>query len=278
MLAAIAAGATDAPEAERLFLEALTHRTWVNEHPGLKATHNQRLELLGDAVLELVVTDALYRRLPGADEGLLSRTRAAIVNEGSLAEGARALQLGPALRLGRGEAASGRDRNRTLADALEAVVAAAYLTFDLAGAGHLVQLAIGTRIDEVVSEATRSDAVLAHVDLRAKDAKSVLQELVQRGGRPPPTYDHDEPEGPVHARTFRARVSSDGRLLGVGEGASRQEAERQAASVALVEWAKGSEQDRPEQDRLEGGVARRRSDRAPKSADIDTLPPKPRAP
>lgn len=222
----------DPERARALFDEALTHRTWVNEHPTIRTRDNQRLELLGDAVLELIVTHRLFEQLPSADEGLLSRARAAAVNESALATAARTIDLGAAIRLGRGETASGgRDRARTLADCFEALVAAAYLAGGLHLAEQLLDAALGETMAIAVRAATGEARGL--VDARVKDPKSVLQELVQREGGPPPVYQHDDPTGPVHDRTFHARVIANGRELGQGEGRSRREAEMRAAGEAI---------------------------------------------
>lgn len=232
-LEAVVAAAPDGDAASAMLLEALTHRTYANERPHLQRKDNQRLELLGDAVLELIVTRALFDRLPSADEGLLSRARAAAVNEGALAEGARTIALGPAILLGRGESASGgRERPRTLADALEAVVAAAYLSAGLDAATRLVETALGSAIASAVTRSASLPA-RAEVDARVKDPKSVLQERVQRNGAPPPSYEIESAEGPVHDRTFRVRVSAKGAVLGVGEGRSRRDAEMRAAEQAI---------------------------------------------
>ena len=222
------------PRAQPLLDEALTHRTWVNEHPGLN--DNQRLELLGDAVLGLVITEALHDLLPTADEGLLSRARAAIVYEAALAKAARAAGLGAILRLGRGEAqAGGRDRDRNLADTYEAVVGALYLGDGLDRARTFVRATLGTTLDEVVAGAAVGQQ--EGVDTRIKDPKSVLQELVQRDGSPPPAYEHEDPEGPPHERTFSVRVIAMGRELGRGRGRSRREAEKLAAVAAIESLA-----------------------------------------
>lgn len=231
-LATLIEHASDPERARTLFGEALTHRTWLNEHPGVRTGDNQRLELLGDAVLELIVTHRLFEQLPHADEGLLSRARAAAVNEAALAAAARTIDLGSAIRLGRGEAASGgRERARTLADAFEALVAAAYLAGGMSLASELLDAALGDTIAAAVRGATGEARGL--VDARVKDPKSVLQELVQREGGPPPVYQHDDPSGPIHDRTFHARVLANGRELGRGDGRSRREAEMRAAGVAI---------------------------------------------
>jgi len=232
-IARVIEGAADPERARVLMDEALTHRTWINEHPNAQRRDNQRLELLGDAVLELIVTHQLFEQLPTADEGLLSRARAAAVNETALAGAARAISLGDALRLGRGEEASGgRDRARTLADAFEALVAAAYLAGGLALAESLLRDALGDAIAMAVRGATGE--ARGPVDVRVKDAKSVLQELMQREGGPPPVYVHEDPSGPVHDRVFQARVVANGRELGCGEGRSRREAEMRAAEQAIA--------------------------------------------
>lgn len=231
-LARLIERAADPERARVLLTEALTHRTWVNEHPSARGRDNQRLELLGDAVLELIVTHRLFEQLPTADEGLLSRARATAVNEAALARAARTIDLGSAIRLGRGEAASGgRERARTLADAFEALVAAAYLAGGLSLAGELLDEALGEAIAAAVRGATGAASGL--VDARVKDAKSVLQEIVQREGGPPPVYQHEDPSGPVHDRVFHARVVANGRELGRGDGRSRREAEMHAAEEAI---------------------------------------------
>ena len=240
-LRAIVDGAPDRDAATRLVVEALTHRTFVNEQArgrdqgaGGKGD-NQRLELLGDAVLELIVTRALYDALPAADEGLLSRARASIVNEGALADAARTIALGPSLRLGRGEIANGgSERARTLADAFEAVVAAIYLGAGIEAAARLVDDALGPTIASAVQQAAPIAGGRADVDARVKDAKSILQEHVQRQGGAPPSYEIERADGPVHDRTFRVRVMVKGVALGVGEGRSRREAEMRAAQQAVA--------------------------------------------
>lgn len=234
VLARVVERAPDPVRARELVLEALTHRTWLNEHPHAGGSDNQRLELLGDAVLELIVTHDLYARLPSADEGLLSRARATAVNEAALASAARSMELGPHLRLGRGESATGgRDRARTLADAFEAVVAAVYLGGGLDLARSFLDEALGDAMDAAVRGAAGDAKGRAGVDARVKDPKSVLQEIVQQGGGPPPQYVHDDPTGPIHDRTFHARVLASGVELGRGDGRSRRDAEMHAASEAI---------------------------------------------
>jgi ribonuclease-3 len=230
VLRELVSSASDPAAAKRLFVQALTHRTFVNEHAG--ATDNQRLELLGDAVLGLVVTETLYAALPRADEGLLSRARSASVNEAALAEAARGIGLGATVRLGRGELASGgAERARTLADALESVIGAAYLACGLDGARGLVRAVLGARLDDAVQVAAAASS--GPIDVRAKDAKSVLQELVQRRGGEGPVYELQGASGPDHDRRWHVCVKVRERLLGAGEGRSRREAEMVAAAVAV---------------------------------------------
>lgn len=225
----IVAVANDPGAARALFVQALTHPTYSNERG---APHNQRLEFLGDAVLELVVTRTIYEALPAATEGLLSRVRARVVNEASLAEGARKLSLGPSMRLGRGEKAKGEATQGFLADALESIVAAAFLSVDLSAAARLVEASIGEAIATAVREA--SGAVgSATVDARAKDSKSLLQEIAQASDGKLPVYEVEQ-SGPVHSATFRARVSVGANVVGRGEGRSKREAETRAAEDALA--------------------------------------------
>jgi ribonuclease-3 len=238
------AEAADADGARALAREALTHRTWANEHPQAAMRDNQRLELLGDAVLELIVTRALFEALPHADEGLLSRARASVVNEAALATGARVIALGPSLLLGKGELASGgNDRPRTLADALEAVIAAVYLAAGLDAAAALVERALGDTVRAAVAQSAPREGTMdgtSAIDARVKDAKSVLQELVQRDGGVPPRYELEAAEGPVHERTFRVRAIVRGEVVGVGEGRSRRDAEMHAAAEAIEKLRSGA--------------------------------------
>jgi len=216
---------------ELLLEEAFTHRTFVNENHG--ARDNQRLEFLGDAILDLAVSQDIFARMPDADEGLLSRARAAIVNQGALAVASRELALGKCLRLGRGERASGgHDREGTLADLLESVVGAVFLMTGFDEACVLVQYALGATIDRVLAEIGVGSAPAMGVDSRAKDPKSVLQELVQKDGGPPPIY-LSEVLGLPPRQHFVSKVTRNGDVLGVGEGSSRREADRLAAEDAI---------------------------------------------
>ncbi len=201
--------------------EALTHPSFANElRRGLTRLDYQRLEFLGDAVLQLCISEALVERFPDAGEGELSRRRASVVGTDGLATFARAHDLGSSLRLGRGADASGeRMRPNVLADALEAVVAAVHLDLGFTTA-KLLALAI---LDAA------GDAQLVELD-----PKSALQERVQAAGEPAPTYALVTEEGPPHERVFVVRVDVGERALGEGRGRSKKVAEQEAARVALA--------------------------------------------
>ncbi len=207
--------------APALLLQALTHPSYAAEHPG--EADYERLEFLGDAVLDLVVAALLYRRFPDWPEGALSKARHRLVAEESLAGIARDMSLGPCMRLGRGATLDGsRDRPRVLADVLEAIVGALYLDAGPAAVHALLDARFGTRIDAL--------AALPGLG----DAKSRLQEFTQQGWHGSlPLYAPLEGSGPSHARVFRARVTlPDGRHAD-GEGHSRQSAEQSAAAALL---------------------------------------------
>ena len=196
---------------------ALTHPSYALAH---KCQDNQRLEFLGDAVLEICVSRVLYQRYPKLREGQLTRKRAALVCEANLARAASRMGLGSYLRLDRGEeVVGGRENPSILADTMEAVIAAVYLDAGMEKAAALVDLAMdGYRTSE------KSD----------RDAKSALQEYLQSLGEETPTYEIIGQDGPPHARTFTARVlRADGTELGKGTGARKQRAEEAAAAMAL---------------------------------------------
>ncbi|HVJ19289.1 MAG TPA: ribonuclease III [Polyangiaceae bacterium] len=205
----------DAP----LLLQALTHPSFANERRG--ELDNQRLEFLGDAVLGLCVSELLCARFPDADEGLLTRMRAQLVNAEALAAWGRKVELPVALRLGRGAAGGGlRDSTNVLADAVEALLAAAYLS------GGLEQAR------PVASEIVES-GLAALERMGARDPKSELQERLQALGEPAPTYEIVETGGPAHERWFRVRVVGTAGGLGEGQGRSKRAAEQAAAASAL---------------------------------------------
>lgn len=205
----------------KLLRAALTHSSWANEAEGTPED-NERLEFLGDAVLDLVVSEEAYRRFPGAPEGNLTRLRSNLVKEKTLAILARELELDFALRLGRGEEAQGgRKRSSLLADALEAVFGAVFLDGGYAAATRVVARVLAGRWPE-------------RLDLSgAKDPKSRLQERTQRrfGGRP--VYVLRRSSGPEHEKIFEVQVTlPDGRTV-EASGASLKKAEQTAAALAL---------------------------------------------
>jgi len=210
-----------------LLKEALTHSSYTFENP--EAKNNQRLEFLGDAVLEVLVSEALFHRLPEAPEGELTKLRAAVVCEPSLARVAADLGLGRAMRMGRGEELSGgRRRPSVLADALEAVLGALYLDQGLAAARAFVARHLGAIVEDVIA------------GRREPDYKTELQEKLQKMSREPIKYVILKEEGPDHAKTFTAGVIYRGVLIGQGVGRSKKEAEQRAAKEALARrvWRK----------------------------------------
>jgi ribonuclease III len=201
-----------------LLERALTHRSYAYENGGLPT--NERLEFLGDAVLGLVVTDALYRRHPDLPEGQLAKLRAAVVNMRALADVARGLDLGAHVRLGRGEEATGgRDKSSILADTLEAVLGAAYLDHGIGVARDLVH----RLIDPLLASSASLGAGL--------DWKTSLQELTASLALGVPEYAIEE-EGPDHEKVFHAAAVVGERAWGRGTGRSKKEAEQEAASAA----------------------------------------------
>jgi ribonuclease-3 len=202
----------------RLLETALSHRSWCSEHEGEPS--NERLEFLGDAVLGLVVTDALYARFPEEPEGQLAKTRATVVSAATLAEIGNELGLGLDVRLGKGEAASGgAEKSSILADAVEAVIGAVYVDGGIEPARVLVLRELDERISEA---ATRPGA---------RDYKTRLQELAAADGYQPPDYEISE-SGPDHLKRFEATVRIDGEVRGTGDGSSKKEAEQRAARAA----------------------------------------------
>lgn len=202
-----------------LLVDALTHRSFCAENTG--ATSNERLEFLGDAVLGLAVTELIFRLLPGTTEGELAKLRAAIVNAPSLAEVARTLDLGPSLRLGKGEARSGgRDKGSILADGLEAVVGAVFVDGGYAAAAALVERLFAAL---VAGEVARGAG--------GQDYKTRLQELAARQFDASPAYVVAE-SGPDHGKHFHATVMIEERTLGRGAGTSKKKAEQAAARAA----------------------------------------------
>jgi ribonuclease-3 len=212
------------PFTDRDLLErAVAHRSWCAEVPGNPS--NERLEFLGDAVLGLVVTDYLYRNYPDLPEGQLAQVRASVVNAEVLAEVAEEIELGAALRLGKGEDQSGgREKPSILSDAMEAVIGAVYIDGGWDAASELVMRLLGERIIEGAAGPG------------GHDYKTRLQELSARAFDELPRYHHVS-EGPDHAKRFSATVTVNGATLGQGEGRSKKQAEQAAARQAFERLA-----------------------------------------
>lgn len=215
--------------ADKALLEqSLTHTSFAHEQPEPTA-HNERLEFLGDAVLDLVLSEHLVRAFPLATEGDLSKRRSHLVNEGALAERARLLGLGDHLRLGRGEEMTGgRDKSSLLAGAFEALVAALYLEagYDRARAVVVAQFA----------EVLEGEASM----VPPTDFKSRLQERCQEAGEGLPSYTVVTQRGPDHEKTFEVEVVLSEQFLGRGTGRSKREAEQAAARRALGRLDQGN--------------------------------------
>ena len=203
-------------------LAALTHKSYVNEHREGGLQDNERLEFLGDAVIDLAVSHRLMERFPAAREGDLSKMRAAVVDEQGLADMARALDLGSLLRLGRGEELTGgRAKASLLADAMEAVIAAVYQGQGLAAVLEVV--------DRFLGEAF-ARAIAGTLD---RDFKTQLQELAQSRLRVPPRYRVVAEHGPDHSKVFEVEMDLRGEVLGRGRGRSKKDAEQASARIGL---------------------------------------------
>ncbi len=210
-------------------LAALTHKSFVNEHRDVSGEDNERLEFLGDAVIDLLASAHLVARFPAAREGELSKLRAAVVDETGLAAIGRTLGLGELLRLGRGEEITGgREKASLLADATEAVIAAVFLDGGLAAA----QGVVARFLDEAYAR-----GVDGSLD---RDYKTQLQEVGQARHRSSPRYRVVGESGPDHAKVFEIEVEVRGVALGRGTGRSKKDAEQGAARAALAALAAGT--------------------------------------
>jgi len=204
-----------------LLLTALTHSSYANECKN-KTLNNERLEFLGDSVLNLSVSNYLYNRFKDLTEGELTKLRASIVSEASLAKIARKLNLGDYLRLGKGEEnTGGRKRDSILADAVEAIIGAVYLDGGFEKASDFI---LRYQIPEI-------DNSLEGKGFR--DYKTELQELIQRDSEQEIQYRIIKESGPDHAKQFVAQVSHNQKVIGEGTGKSKKDAEQQAARQAL---------------------------------------------
>ena len=205
-----------------LLVEALTHRSYLNEHREYMGNHNERLEFLGDAVLELAVTDFLFKKFPAKPEGELTAYRASLVNTVSLAERAQALGISEFLLLSKGESKdTGRARDVILADAFEAIIGAIYLDAGYTRAEAFISKNLYSKIDAVI--ANRS----------YQDAKSRFQESAQEKRGTTPAYETLSEVGPDHDKRFTVGVFIGPNEIARGVGQSKQEAEQSAAQAGL---------------------------------------------
>lgn len=209
-----------------LLVTALTHRSYMNEHKKSAKVHNERLEFLGDAVLELAVTDFLYRNYQ-EPEGILTSWRSALVRTESISAAGEKLEFEPLLRLSRGEKrGSERARQQILANAFEALIGAIYLEKGYAVAEEFIAKNISSKLDSILETGSW------------RDPKSHLQEVSQSIDNMTPQYRVLEEEGPDHEKIFTLGVYVGNELMGKGVGPSKQIAQQQAATAALDAYAK----------------------------------------
>lgn len=201
--------------------QAMTHRSYLNENPDWGLNQNERLEFLGDAVLELVVTEYLYKNYPNP-EGEMTNWRAALVNANMLAQISQSFDLNKYLLLSRGEAKdTGRARQYILANAVEALIGAIYLDQGYEAARKFIEKFVLVQLPQIIREGSY------------RDSKSLLQEEAQERSGITPTYEVLEEWGPDHARNFRVGVFLGREQIGIGEGPSKQDAQQLAAQDAL---------------------------------------------
>ncbi|MDP6527459.1 MAG: ribonuclease III [Candidatus Pacebacteria bacterium] len=207
---------------EVLIKQAFTHRSYLNEHRELKLEHNERLEFLGDAVLELVVTDFLFRKYSDRPEGELTAFRSALVNTNSLASAAKEIGVNDYLMLSKGEAKdTGRARLYILANTFEAIIGAIYIDQGYDVAEKFISKTILHKTEEMVDKRLW------------QDAKSRFQEASQEKENTTPAYKPTKETGPDHDKHFIVGVYLGDKLIAEGEGKSKQEAEQEAAAKAL---------------------------------------------
>ena len=209
-----------------LLITALTHRSYVNEHKKSGAEHNERLEFLGDAVLEIVVSDFLYRNYH-QPEGIMTAWRSALVRTESIGEAGEELGYGPLVRLSNGEK-TGTDRAHSviMADCFEAVIGAIYLDQGYDAAKEFIYKHIIVKIDQIIDEGTW------------RDPKSYFQEIAQHHDATTPNYRMLKEDGPDHDKTFVVAVYVGAELRGTGRGHSKQEAQAAAATEAIKKFKK----------------------------------------
>ena len=207
---------------KNLLKQAFTHRSYLNENPESNLYHNERLEFLGDAVLELIVTEYLYKSYPDKPEGELTMWRAALVNARMLAVVAKDLKIGDYLLLSHGEAReTGKARDYILANATEALLGALYLDQGLKVCDKVIGQYVLSKLPQILKEKL------------FEDSKSRFQELAQEKTGITPNYQVLQEWGPDHEKHFRVGVTIGKDLVAEGEGTSKQEAEQEAAKAAL---------------------------------------------
>ncbi|OIO53389.1 ribonuclease III [Candidatus Peregrinibacteria bacterium CG08_land_8_20_14_0_20_41_10] len=207
---------------EGLYETAFTHRSHLNEHKKDQAENNERLEFLGDAILEFITTSFLYHKYPLEPEGHLTNLRAALVRKENLAKVARQLDLGSYLKLGRGEEGTGgREKDYLLANTLEALIGAVYLDQGLEKAQSVIQKFVLPQLEVIVKKKLY------------KDAKSEFQEIAQEKVSITPEYREISSSGPDHAKAFVMGAYLGDKLIAKGKGPSKRMAEEQAAEKAL---------------------------------------------
>ncbi len=207
-----------------LLQEALIHRSYLNEHPEIKLPHNERLEFLGDAVLELIVTEYLYQKY-NQPEGILTSWRASLVNTESLNKTAEKLNLNDFLYLSKGEQPiTGKARKVILANALEAIIGAIYLDQGLEIVKKFIKRTLLVKLPKIIKYQ------------KYKDPKSTFQEFSQAKFKITPLYKILEESGPAHDKTFVVGLFLNDKLISRGRGTSKQEAETKAAQVALKKY------------------------------------------
>ena len=207
-------------------ITALTHRSYVNEHKKSVSEHNERLEFLGDAVLELAVTDALYRNY-AEPEGILTSWRSSLVRTESIGDAGAKLDYEPLLRMSRGEKnGSDRARQQILANAFEALIGAIYLERGYEDAEAFITKHITSKLESILASGSW------------RDPKSHLQEVSQRIDGYTPVYKVLSEEGPDHDKVFTLGVYVGDKLMGKGNGSSKQNAQQEAAKVALSAYEK----------------------------------------
>ncbi|MFT5359871.1 MAG: ribonuclease-3 [Candidatus Paceibacteria bacterium] len=205
---------------------AFTHRSYINENPDITTGHNERLEFLGDAVLELIITRYLFDKYPDRPEGDLTAYRSALVNTISLAESSEILEVNDYLMLSKGESKDdGRARQHILANAFEAIIGAIYLDLGYDAAEKFISETLYGKIDSIVAEGSW------------RDAKSWVQEKAQEEVGVTPSYTVIDEHGPDHDKSFTSGLYLGEDLIAKGKGKSKQEAEQDAAKQSLI--AKG---------------------------------------